>query len=260
MVARQRSPELKAFGAEIRRRREDAGMSITHLAHMVTVSRSYVGQVEAGTTRCREDFARRVDRALNAGNEVVQAWHELIKKTKYPKYFVDFPKFEVTAVRLCAYETHNVYGPFQTEAYALTMLENVDAVEARMNRQQRILGNPELRTFAVLEESVLYREVGTPEVMRGQLEFLVELSHKGSICLQVLPHIYVAQARASFAIATQADRREAAFLVKAVGGETTTETNELTRLHDTFATLQAEALNVRDTRALIRKVIEERWS
>lgn len=257
------SLELRTFGAEVRRLREAAGLNQTELATLVHVSRAYISHVERGKTRCRLDFATRLDGALRANGEVVQAWNalvEAIKSIKYAKYFVNFPKAELTANLIRVYETHIVNGLFQTEAYVSAILKSPDDVLTRMNRQKRVLDDPAPKIFVVLEESVLLRQVGTVDVMREQLEYLIELSCKDGIRLQILPTVYVEEARAAFAIATQEDLREAVYVVTATGGITSGDPADAANLHERFASLQAEALNVRDSRALIRKVIEERWT
>lgn len=260
---RRRTPELRSFGAVVRRLREAAGLKQVELAAQVNVSRAYIGHVELGKTRCRFDFARRLDIALQANGEIIRAWNELlesIKSVKYAAYFVDFPKAESTANVIRVYETHIVNGLFQTEAYASVMIKDPDILNTRMNRQKQVMSEPVPKIFVVLEESILHRQVGTREVMRAQLEYLLELSERPNIRLQVLPTVYVEDARAAFTIATQADRSDAAYLVTGTGGVTSADPEDLANLSERFASLQAEALNVRDTRALIRKVIDERWT
>ena len=257
------SLELRTFGSEVRRLREAAGLNQTELAALVHVSRAYISHVERGKTRCRLDFATRLDGALCANGEVVQAWNalvEAIKSLKYATYFVNFPKAELSANLIRVYETHIVNGLFQTEAYASAILKDADDVATRMNRQQRVLGAPAPKIFVVLEESILLRQVGSVDVMREQLEHLIDLSHRDGIRIQILPTVYVEEARAAFVIATQEDRREAAYIVNATEGATSADPADLATLNETFASLQAEALNVRDSRARIRKVIEERWT
>jgi predicted transcriptional regulator len=257
------SPELRSFGAEIRRLREAAGLSQTDLAELVNVSRAYISHVELGKTRCRCDFASRVDSALKAGGQIIQAWNELlesIKSAKYATYFVNFPKAESTANLIRVYETHIVNGLFQTEAYASVIQREPEDVATRMNRQRQVMSKPSPVIFVVLEESILHRQVGTPEVMREQLEYLLELSERPGIRIQILPTVYVEDARAAFAIATQADRHEAAYIVTATEGMTSADPEDLANLSKAFASLQADALNVRESRALIRRVIDERWT
>jgi transcriptional regulator with XRE-family HTH domain len=257
------NPELRSFGAEVRRLREAAGLHQADLCKLVNVSRAYISHVERGKTRCRSDFAERLDGALRANGEILHAWNDLlesIRSIKYAKYFVNFPKAESTATMVRVYETHIVNGLFQTEAYASIILKDEDELATRLNRQKHVLEDPTPKIFVVLEESVLHRQVGTPDIMREQLERLLELSQRDGIRFQVLPTVYVVEARTAFAMATQADRSQAVYIVNAVGGTTSTDPEDVASLDQTFATLQAESLNVRDTRAQIRKVMEERWT
>jgi transcriptional regulator with XRE-family HTH domain len=257
------SLELETFGSEVRRLREAAGITQVELAARVNVSRAYVSHVELGKTRCRFDFAERLDAALRAKGEILQAWNDLlesIKSVKYARHFVNFPKAESTATLIRGYETHIVNGLFQTEGYAGAILKDSDAVTARMIRQKQVMGESAPKIFVVLEEGVLHRQVGSKVVMREQLEHLLELSQRDHVRLQVLPTVYVEEARAAFTIATQADRSEAAYIVNATDGVTSADPADLANLNETFASLQAEALNVRDSRALIRKVMDERWT
>ncbi|MGI5207024.1 helix-turn-helix domain-containing protein [Spirillospora sp. CA-108201] len=260
---RRRTPELRSFGAVVRRLREAAGLKQIELAALVNVTRAYIGHVELGKTRCRSDFAKRLDDALRADGEIVGAWNQLlesIKSVKYAAYFVNFPKVESTAAIIRVYETHIVNGLFQTEAYAAEIIKDADILNTRMNRQKQVMDASAPKIFVVLEVGVLHRQVGTQEVMRGQLEYLLELSERPGIRVQVLPTVYVEDARAAFTIATQSDRSDAAYLVTGTGGMTSADPDDLANLHERFASLQAEALNVRDTRALLRRVIDERWT
>ena len=112
----------------------------------------------------------------------------------------------------------------------------------------------------VMEESVLYRQVGSKEVMREQLGFLIDVSLREGIFLQVARTAYYRSVRASFHVATQLDRKEVAYIVKATGGETTRDPSELADISKVMHTLNAQALNTEDSRAFIGKVMKERWT
>jgi transcriptional regulator with XRE-family HTH domain len=256
-------PELVGFGTVVKRCRESAGRKQGELADLVNVARSYISHVECGRTKCRRDFAERLDDILNAEGKIVEAWDDLLEKIKqvrYPTHFVAFPKVEASADELRVYETHLVYGLFQTEAYARVLLVDDDAVATRMRRQELLSRKPRPLISVVLEESILYRQVGSKEVMREQLEFLVALSLQEGIFLQVAKTAHYRGARASFTIATQSDRSEIAYVVKATGGEVTRDPSEITRMSAVMHLLNTKALNTEDSRAFIRRVIKERWS
>lgn len=256
-------PELLGFGAEAKRFREAAGLNQEELAKLVNVARSYVSHVECGRTKCRRDFAARLDEVLNAGGGIVEAWDVLLEKIKlvrYPTHFVTFPKVEATADQLRVYENYLVYGLFQTEAYARVLLVDDAAVATRMRRQELLKRQPRPLISVVMEESILYRQVGSKEVMREQLESLIEVSMQEDVFLQIAKTAYYRGVRSSFHIATLPDRSEVAYIVKANGGETSRDATELAKISKVMHTLNARALNTDDSRAFIRRVIEERWT
>ena len=161
---------------------------------------------------------------------------------------------------LRAYEERVIHGLFQTEAYARALLNDDDAVKNRMRRQEILDHEPAPAITVVMDETVLYREVGGKEVMREQLEQLIQLSQGEKVNIQIAPIKYIRTVWATFVIATLPDQRQVVYTAKAYGGETSTSPAEVAIVNETMATLQAEALNAAETRALIRKVIEERWN
>ncbi|GAA4242169.1 helix-turn-helix transcriptional regulator [Actinomadura meridiana] len=256
-------PELVGFAREFRRRREAAGLNQTELAEQVNVARSYISHVERARTKCRRDFTIRVDKALNANGELVKAWDELVeilRTIKYPTYFAHFPKAEFQADMLRGYEIRLVYGLFQTEAYARFLLPNEEDFQSRIRRQEILKRNPPPLISVVMNESVLYREIDCPKTMKEQLEYLIELSEREGINIQIAPLAYYRGVRTSFTIATLPDMSMVVVTDKAYGGETSTKPEDLKKTTEAFVTLQAEALSAKESRALIRKVIDERWT
>ncbi|MFD0901497.1 helix-turn-helix domain-containing protein [Actinomadura sediminis] len=255
-------PELLGFGSEVKRFREAADLNQEELAKLVNVARSYISHVECGRTKCRRDFAGRLDEVLNADNAIVEAWDVLLEKIKvvrYPTHFISFPKIEATADQLRVYENYLVYGLFQTEAYARALLVDDDAVATRMRRQELLRRQPPPMISVVMEESILYRQVGSKEVMREQLEALIVLSMRERVFLQIAETGYYRGVRGSFTIATQSDRSEVAYVVKVNGGEICRDPSEIARMSEVMQTLNAQALNTTGSRLLIEKVIKEKW-
>lgn len=256
-------PEFLSFGAEVRRLRKAAGLNQEDLAELVNVTRSYITQVESGRTRCRRDFALRLDRALKSGTTIVEAWDELlesIKSVKYPEFFASFPKAEQSAIMLRAFEERIVYGLFQSEAYARALLCDEDAIKNRMRRQEVLTRDPAPTVSVVMDETVLYREVGGRGVMKEQLEYLIELSSRNKINIQIAPIRYIRNVWTPFAIATLPDQRQVVYTDNAYGGETTSHIQHVALVSETFVMLQGESLNVRDSQELIGRVIDERWT
>jgi hypothetical protein len=114
-----------------------------------------------------------------------------------PGWFENYIGLEASAQILRTYETHFVPGLLQTPEYARAVLAATTppltgrdlerAVTLRTTRQLVLTRPHPLRVWAVVDEAALRREIGGPEVHRGQLEHLLELSEKRNIALQVLP-------------------------------------------------------------------------
>ncbi len=86
-------------------------------------------------------------------------------------------------------------GPLQTREYAQAIFrkrgmdedEVTEQTDLRIKRHAKVDGPDAAHVTVLVFESVLYRLVGTPEVMVGQLEHLLELSNRRNIVLQVVP-------------------------------------------------------------------------
>jgi len=259
MAHRKPTPETLAFGAEVARLRTLARLSRAQLAKMVPVSVSYIGLIETGCTRCRYDFAQRLDGTLDSGTLLADAWDDLLRGTGYPKFFTDFAKAENAAVLIRTYQAMVVYGLMQTEAYARILVITDSAVEGRMKRQATLTKEDAAVACVVMDESVLYRLVGDREVMREQLEHLIAMSMQPNITLQIAPLGYYRGVHGSFTLATQPNGADVVYLSHTNGGNTSHETGDILPIVKAFATLQARALSPEASRDMIRKVLDERY-
>jgi hypothetical protein len=114
-----------------------------------------------------------------------------------PRWFEFYVGLEKAASVIRTYEVQFVPGLLQTEDYARAVIlianahasaEEIDRrVSVRMKRQQLLTqpGAPEL--WAVLDEAVLRRVPDGPEVMRPQLEHLLEITDLPNVTLQIVP-------------------------------------------------------------------------
>ncbi|WP_026402471.1 helix-turn-helix domain-containing protein [Actinomadura rifamycini] len=259
MATRKPTPQTLAFGAEVARQRKERELSRVELAKLAAVTRSYIAQVELGTTRCRQDFAERLDAAMKCAPTLVDAWTDLLSSASYPKFFVDYPKAEATAVLLRAYELTVVYGLFQTEAYMRALLDTEQAVEARLKRQAILKRQHPPKVSVVLNELVLHTEVGGPAVMKEQCERLIEVAALENIVLQVAPTGRYWDLDGSFNLATQATGEELAYMAAARGGLTTSDPADILYVVSAFSSIQAHALSPSESIELIRKVAA-RWN
>ncbi|MFH8615991.1 helix-turn-helix domain-containing protein [Streptomyces sp. NPDC017979] len=116
-----------------------------------------------------------------------------------PSWFGVHVSLESGARRIRAYEPHVVPGLLQTPEYARCVLslglprsapEVVERqIELRRERQALLTRtDPEPPQFwAIVDETVLRRPVGPTEVLRAQLEHLLDVAELPSVTLQVAP-------------------------------------------------------------------------
>jgi transcriptional regulator with XRE-family HTH domain len=128
-----------------------------------------------------------------------RAWWDNYADALSPTYR-ELLGLESEATSELVWQVTAVPGLLQTEDYARAIhdahqqvvLERPGVfdrrVAVRMIRQQVLTTrNPLLQLSAVIDEAVLLRKVGTPEVMSGQLRHLAEMAELANIELRVLP-------------------------------------------------------------------------
>lgn len=114
-----------------------------------------------------------------------------------PDWFQVYVGLEEAAVLIRLYEVQFVPGLLQTADYARAVVrlgqpgasaEEIERrVSLRMSRQE-LLSKPDApRLWAVVDEAALRRPIGGKEVMRAQLERLIEVTKEPNITLQVVP-------------------------------------------------------------------------
>ncbi|WP_329214640.1 helix-turn-helix domain-containing protein [Streptomyces sp. NBC_01485] len=202
----------RKLGAELRTLRSRAGLTSGEAARLVGWHQSKVSRIETGTSGSKPADVRLLLDAYGVADphlrELMLAlagaegsggrdhwWHAY--RGVLPPAYRDFISLESQASAMRTLETTVVPGLLQTPEYARAVtraaVEGIDEaqldtlVEVRMARQDVLRGRPPLELCAVLDEAVLRREVGGPEVMARQLGRLVEAARLPQVRLQVLP-------------------------------------------------------------------------
>ncbi|MDP5313706.1 helix-turn-helix transcriptional regulator [Streptomyces poriferorum] len=184
------------LGAELRHRREDAGLSQTDLGAPLFVSGSFIGQLESGVRRMQMDQAEKFDEVLGAAGFFVRNCAAL-KRSKYPEHFAEAAEAEARAEAIREYAPQLVPGLLQTEAYARavfrayrpTAVESAidELVTTRLERAQILADPTSPLLWVVLDEAVLRRVVGDPAVMADALRHIAGLIRQHRVIAQVLP-------------------------------------------------------------------------
>ncbi|MEV5538875.1 helix-turn-helix transcriptional regulator [Saccharopolyspora shandongensis] len=197
------------LGSQLRRLREASGISREDAGYAIRGSGSKISRLELGRVGFKE---RDVADLLTLYGVTDQSEHEaflnLVRRSNepgwwhrfndlMPSWFQDYVGLEESAARIQTYEIQFVPGLLQTEKYARAVAtqgrpefpeDELDRrVRLRMQRQKLFTQPKAPRLWAVIDESVLHRPIGGREVLREQIQFLLDATAMSSVTLQILP-------------------------------------------------------------------------
>lgn len=198
----------KALGQRLRDIRNEAGFTKRALAARLGWHESKCSRFESGTRAPSEPDIRAWAAACAADAEA----EDLVSTARgIEGMYVDWRRMERSGLkraqesvlplwertqRFRIYSPWMIPGPVQTASYIRALLTSIRdrrgliddvpaAVEVRVAKQQIVYGN---HRFAILlEESVLRTRIGGPEVMAGQLGYLLSVAALPSVSLGIIP-------------------------------------------------------------------------
>ncbi|MGW3586642.1 helix-turn-helix domain-containing protein [Streptomyces fungicidicus] len=198
MANGSRQAAWEFFGAELKRRREDAGFTQVELGTRVFVSGGYIGQFEQAIRKPQLDVAQRIDSTLQTDGIFERLCKKLIDDRRYADYFAQAAELERLATEICEFTHALIPGLLQTPAYAraVTLAMNPFAsddfidekVSGRVERGRIIKDATRLKYWAILHENVLRIPVGGAAVMAEQLQHVAGLGRERTVAVQVLPY------------------------------------------------------------------------
>ncbi|MFJ8798160.1 Scr1 family TA system antitoxin-like transcriptional regulator [Streptomyces sp. NPDC102487] len=256
------------IGAELRYARENAGLSQAELGEPLFVSGSFIGQLEAGTRRLHLEYAVQIDEILNTKGFFERNCRALAR-SKYPDHFAEAAEAEAIASGIREYSTLLIPGLLQTEGYAEAVFrayaptapdtEIASLVAARLERAHLIDDPTTPLLWMVVDEAVLRRKVGGGSVMARALRHLATLVRSHRIIVQVLPFSAGAHAsmHGSLKLMEFEDAPPLSFVDGPNMGKLLDDPATVARHSLTFNLLQASALSLQDSLALIESVAED---
>ncbi|WP_110945848.1 helix-turn-helix domain-containing protein [Streptomyces avicenniae] len=266
----------RRLGLELRRLREAADLKGGEASRALSWSPSKLSRIEAGRTApVPSDVTRLLDlygvhdpeqrdKLAKLTREArKKGWWQLYSDIPYSTYI----GLEAAAESMLTFETV-IPGLFQTSRYAEEINRATDPglseealetrLDVRMQRQDVLDGPSPLMMRAVLDESALRRRVGGAEVMREQLDRLLELSSLPNVLLQVIPFsagAHPGTLAGPFIVLRFPDMEDSDVVyVEANNDPYPDEAQRYTLLFDN---LRGSAVSVTQTQAMIRSVKKE---
>ncbi|GGV48979.1 helix-turn-helix domain-containing protein [Streptomyces spectabilis] len=257
------------FGTELKRRRENAGLTQVDLGARVFVSGGYIGQFEQAIRKPQLDVAQRIDDVLQTDGFFDRLWRKLIQDQPYEEYFAHVAELERLATKICEFEPALVPGLLQTPEYAraLYVASNPFAAEeyieeqirARMDRALILKDATRPVYWAILHETALRVPVGGAATMAAQLDRLAAMVREHKVLVQVLPFVAGAHPRMGKMMKLM-DFEDAPPTVYTEGvhsGNLLDEPAVVKRVQGSYDLLRAAALSPEASLALIRTAAED---
>ncbi|MCX2925601.1 helix-turn-helix domain-containing protein [Streptomyces sp. NEAU-W12] len=271
----------RRLGQELRRLRELKGMTAEEVAERLLVSQSKISRLENGRRSISQRDVRDLCGVYQVEDQrIVESLMQMAKDSRQQGWwhaFGDIPYsvyigLETDAESLRVYEPQIITGLLQTRAYAEAIVQggspesseqdNDKRVEVRLRRQNRITAETDpLRLWVVLDEASLHRVVGSRQVMREQLEHVMELSQQPHITVQVLPFEVGAHSgiNGQYSILEFADAADSSVVyIEGVTSDLYLEKpQDVQKYTVMYEHLRAQSLNVEQSRQLVERVAKE---
>ena len=207
----------RRLGAELRRLRLKAGLTLDDVAEMMTCSTSKISRLETGKGVPKVPDVRELMRIYGVASDTESdmllrlvkdgrehGWWEPLTDGVAPERFVmdapgRYPALENDAIAVRAFNVAIVHGLLQTPEYTRNVLsrylphhpaEDVERLVALRQQRQEALRRsypPPLELQVVLDESVLPRIVGGSPQMALQLQRIIDMSDLPNVDVRVLP-------------------------------------------------------------------------
>ncbi|MFE6623663.1 helix-turn-helix domain-containing protein [Streptomyces sp. NPDC057740] len=187
------------YGAELRFRREQAGLTLEQLVEGSFRGISFLSQIERGERGMPMDFARHVDQRLGADGFFERRCEDAAKARRagHDWYSADVPDLEKRAQTLEEWAPVNVPGLLQTGAYFRGQIQYGDPetppeeiekrIRARLARAELWKREDRPTYWGILSESVIRRTPLPPAVMAEQVEHILDVIRSTRSVLQIIP-------------------------------------------------------------------------
>ncbi|WP_028799770.1 helix-turn-helix domain-containing protein [Streptomyces sp. 142MFCol3.1] len=275
-------------GVQLAGIREDSGLSQDQAAREIGFSPAKLSRIEAGKGR-RPPTERDVQALLNlyrTGEHETSillqllrragepGWWQRYDKRLMPEWFDRLVGLQEAAAAIRTFEIQYVPGLLQTAAYARAVVERglptapssevERRVEMRMRRRELLHRADTPQLWAVIDESVLLRVLGSRDVMREQLQYLMDMAERPHVTLQIVP-LDVTNASAPAIPITYLrfgglDLPDIVYLEHIRSANFLEDRDETEEYRLALDRLGDEALTPRESLALLKKTAAERYA
>ncbi|MFE9776265.1 helix-turn-helix domain-containing protein [Streptomyces sp. NPDC005931] len=274
-------------GVQLAGFREDAGLAQDQAARAVGFSAAKLSRIESGKgrrppsendVRALLQLYRTDDYEASVLLKLLQragepGWWQRYDKRLMPEWFDRLVGLQEAAATIRTFEIQYVPGLLQTAAYTRAVVERglpsapagevQRRVELRMRRAELLTRQGAPQLWAILDESILLRVLGSAGVMREQLAHLVRMAERPNVTVQIVP-LGVTNASAPAIPVTYLrfgglDLPDVVYLEHIRSANFLEDRDETEEYRIALDRLADEALKPRDSLELLRRTMDERY-
>lgn len=198
----------RRLGAELRKLREQAGFTTTGAASLFGVNQGRISMIETGRSALSADRVRAMASTYACSDEaLIEALADMTGKRTHdwwetyrdhlPAALVDLAELEHHATALRVALVIHIPALLQTTDHARSLFRAVvppmrqheieHRLTHRMKRQGILHRDDPPQYSAFIHETALRMGFGSPDVVRGQLKHLLDMSELAHVTVQVIP-------------------------------------------------------------------------
>lgn len=195
----------RQLGMRLRALRLQLGLGVESVAVELECSPSKISRLETAARRPNPRDVRDLCRVYELDEATSEELISLAREAKTPGWWKRYPDLglepyvglEQDASAITTFETFYVPALLQTGDYAMAIIKAIapradvavlkERVEVRLRRQELLDRDTPPRYQVLMDEAVLRRPVGGPEVMAAQIDKILELAEEGKVTAQIVP-------------------------------------------------------------------------
>ncbi|MFE2373761.1 helix-turn-helix domain-containing protein [Streptomyces sp. NPDC059398] len=267
VTSRSQEPRQR-FAEELRKLRAERGLSLRQVGERLGWDYSLFGKMEKGETLGGPEVIQALDHFFGTQGLLLVLWELAMKdRTQFRERYRQYMALESDATSLWHFAVSVLPGLLQTPGYAREVLaagglrepELTQQVEARMGRRELLEGAdaPPFRT--ILSEAVLRTPLRDLGQWRKQLEYLLEMSERDDVTVQVLPFRVGPYGLDSTDVwfLRLPGGRTVAYTENAYRGELIEDDGPVERLQRAYDAVRDLALSPTESRKFILRMLEE---
>jgi transcriptional regulator with XRE-family HTH domain len=248
--------------------RDEARLTQEQFAPLVRYSAAYIAKIEQGKRFPPRELLDRSEEVLGAtaARILVAAARSLTRKAGLASWFLRWAGIEEGAISLYAYECRAIPGLLQPEAYIralferhlppLTEEQSERQVVARLERQRLLTERPNTSFSFIVEQALLTRRMGGPEVTKALLDHLLSVSRYRNVELQVMPLVQEDHAgfEGEMYLAETADHRWVGYVEGHGSSTLITDPKAASQMLQRYGKMRSQALSHQATVGLLEQM------